>query len=262
MMERGDLSVDDEDEYPLHTELTRILEGVTPSLSAKDAKYFWETLGNHDGLLISNLLYDDTLGDNPLPDELVARLWELGFAMGYDADFLVEDDTLAKARPERRVRPTLPRLPLAGGGHGPGRAIPGKREFPQRWDDDTTMQHTMDVSMQPSGAVPLPHGGFRAWGERDGVLLAVLVSSEGELLTSYPVSGEGVQQNDVDGQATPPLDVLQGLLDRIVADSADEPRRSLDELMAVGEWPHVILALEALGADERTVADLRPLAGL
>jgi len=124
------------------------------------------------------------------------------------------------------------------------------------------LQHTMDVAQHPSGAVQLPNRDFRAWGERDGVLLSVLLSPIGEVLTSYPVSGEGVVQHPVHQRAEGLMALLGNLLASVTAPSAEEPRRSMDELLAVGEWPHLILSLEALGTEERTVAELRELAGL
>src|SRR4051794_25906224 len=67
----------------------------------------------------SEMLCVDLLGEFLLTDEQVDHLWQLGFAEGYSPQEMVPDDVLAKARPERRTRPTPPvRYPLKGGGHG------------------------------------------------------------------------------------------------------------------------------------------------
>lgn len=226
-----------------------------------DREHVQVSAANEPVLFFEELLYGDADGSLPLPDETVAELWDVGYLMGFTAQELLSDEDLAAARPERRTRPGPP-WNLLGGGHGPGRAVPGKRQFPSRWSDETTLRHTMDVAQHPSGAVQLPHRDFRAWGERDGVLLSVLLSPTGEVLTSYPVSGEGVVQHPAHELAGWLMMSLQNMIDSVTPPSAEEPRFSLDELMAVGEWPHLIRALEILGAEEARLAELRELAGL
>lgn len=226
-----------------------------------DREYVQVSAANEPVLFFEALLGEDADGSLPLPDETVAELWDVGYQMGFKAHELLSDEDLAAARPERRTRPAPP-WNLLGGGHGPDRAVPGKRQFPSRWSDETTLRHTMDVAQHPSGAVQLPHRDFRAWGERDGVLLSVLISPTGEVLTSYPVSGEGVVQHPVHELAGWLIMSLQNMIDSVTSPSAEEPRFSLDELMAVGEWPHLILALEILGAKETSLAAVRELAGL
>lgn len=239
-----------------------LLNSILPSRNTpEEVESFMHLARNEPVIAFSDLLSADALGSDPLPDETVAQLWEVGYEMGFEQHELLSDKVLAAARPERRTRPGPP-WNLFGGGHGPGQAIPGKRAFPSRWSDETTLRHTMDVAQHPSGAVQLPNRDFRAWGERDGVLLSVLLSPLGEVLTSYPVSGEGVVQHPVHQLAEGLMPLLRNLVDSVTARSADEPRCSMDELLAVGEWPHLILSLEALGADERTIPELRELAGL
>lgn len=251
-----------EREYRLLKRWHELLDSILPGGRSPDEVENVRDFSRNEPILVfERLLGDDADGSRPLPDETVARLWDIGYEMGFDQHELMDDETLAAARPERRTRPGPP-WNLFGGGHGPGRAIPGKREFPSRWSDETTLRHTMDVAQHPSGAVQLPNRDFRAWGERDGVLLSVLLSPIGEVLTSYPVSGEGVVQHPVHRLAEGLMPLLRNLLESVAAPSAGEPRCSMDELLAVGEWPHLILSLEALGADERTVAELRELAGL
>jgi hypothetical protein len=249
-------------EYRLLRRWHDLLDSILPSgRTPEEVESFLHMARNEPVVAFASLLHADALGSAPLPDETVAQLWDVGYEMEFEPHELLSDEVLAAARPERRTRPGPP-WNLFGGGHGPGRAIPGKREFPSRWSDETTLRHTMDVAQHPSGAVQLPNRDFRAWGERDGVLLSVLLSPIGEVLTSYPVSGEGVVQHPVHRLAEGLMPLLRNLLESVTAPSAGEPRCSMDELLAVGEWPHLILSLEALGADERTVAELRELAGL
>lgn len=206
---------------------------------------FDELLENEPGQAISNLLCIDASGEFDLSDAQVARLWELGFSVGYDPEELVPDDLLAEARPERRTRPTPPlRYPLKGGGHGAGRGIPGKSEYPARWSDDDAMDFVMDVAREPDGAVTQPDGTFRAWGTRDGVELRVIVTEEGDVETGYPVAGEGVVTNPLDDVRAPYVERLQRLVDTTELD--DETREGIDELMSVGEWDQVVQQLRAL----------------
>jgi len=251
-----------EREYRLLKRWGDLLDSILPGGRAPDEVEHVRNLADNEPVLVfESLLGDDADGSCPLPDETVARLWDIGYEMGFEPHELMNDETLAAARPERRTRPGPP-WNLFGGGHGPGRAIPGKREFPSRWSDETTLRHIMDVAQHPSGAVQLPNRDFRAWGERDGVLLSVLLSPIGEVLTSYPVSGAGVVQHPVHERAEGLMPLLRNLLESVAAPSAEEPRCSMDELLAVGEWPHLILSMEALGADEPTIVELRELAGL
>ena len=204
---------------------------------------------NEPGEAVGWLLGSYISGSWDLSQDDVDRLWALGRWAGYRHEQLVGDGVLARAAPGRGIRPPEPPglTPLLeGGGHGPGRAKPGKREFPATWTDDDTIRRTMDIARHPSLTVKLPSGDFRAAGERDGVQMSVLVAPTGHVLTSYPVSGDAVVQNPLDQERAPHIERLQSLLDELVPPSEQEPRRSLDELMAVGEWPHVIASLRAL----------------
>ncbi len=214
------------------------------------------------------MLGGHAIGEWTLSPEELARLWLIGRAAGYTREQLLADALLAKALPERAQRPADPpgdfvQTPLLqGGGHGALRGLGGKREFPARWSDDDSIRHTMDVARHPSGAVELPSGDFRAYGERDDVAMGVLVSPQGAVLTSYPVRGEGVVQNPLDEERAPHVARLQALLDALVPASTDEPRTSLDELMAVGEWPHVVASLRAREPTPEQAAELADLARL
>jgi hypothetical protein len=227
---------------------------------------------NEPVLEVAELLAWYVLGEWDLTQEELAQLWLIGRRLGGRRKELIDDDVLARAAPGRAVLPEdppgdwLPDLVLLGGGHGPGRRTPGKREFPAGWSDQRSMERAMDVAMHPSGAVDLPSGDFRAFGERDGVLLGVVVSPEGHLLSAYPVAGAGVVQNPPDEEMAPYLDQLRNLVEE-VPDPQTEPRVSLDELIDVGEWPHVIESLMAMDVpwtpeQREALADLAELAGV
>lgn len=219
--------------------------------------------GAQDALLaVRALLGGHELGMWDLTPAEEAEVWDLA-AEWELPERLMLGENVRKNSVREKPRPTLrPKRPLAGGGHGPGRGLPGKREFPASWSDDDVVARTMDVARRPDRAVRLLSGLFRASGERGGVQLSVLVSPDGEVVVSYPVAGEGVRQNPLDGWRTEPVERLQRLVEAGVPGGAEEPRASLDELLAVGEWPHVITCLQALDAPPEAAAELRALAAL
>lgn len=207
---------------------------------------------------IQSLLGGHEQAMHELTPEEEDELWDLAHEEELDDEEVMNRWVRAKSVRNRPIRQMLPKRRLRGGGHGPGRGIPGKREFPPTWSDDRSIAHTMDVAKRPSGAVKLPSGVFRAYGQRDGVHLSVLVAPEGHVLTSYPVAGPGLVQNPVDDWRREPVERLQRLLDELVPQSDEEPRFSLDELMEVGEWPHVVSSLYEVGeltAEQRTELD-------
>ena len=214
----------------------------------------------------ANMLCAHALGDWDLTDEQVAHLWAVTFAEGYDARDTMPDDVLARARPERRTRPPQPvRHPLKGGGHGSGRGLPGKTEYPARWTDGDAIDFVMSVAREPDGAVTQPDGTFRAWATRDGVDLRVILTADGDLLTAYPVAGDGVIRNALDDVRKPYLERLYRLIETVELDG--ETRAGMDELIRVGEWDRVVAQLRALPVppDQQeelaalaAAADLRP----
>jgi hypothetical protein len=217
-------------------------------------------LWNEPEIAIRILLYRDAIAEAALPDAVVERLWQIGYELGADAELLMPRSTLADARPGRRTRPPEPvRYPLKGGGHGPGRGIPGKTEFPARWSDADTTEAFMSVATEPGGAVQQPDGTFRAWGVRDGVDLRVIVTELGHVQSAYPVAGEGVVTNPLDDLRRPYVERLQALAD--AAPLNNDARAGVAELMAVGEWDQVVLHLRAVMASEELDA-LAASAGL
>lgn len=238
----------------LNLELERYVERYVTDvpLTGEWPSIMEELTWNEPGEAASRLLCGHVIGEWTLAQDDVNRLWLIGRRIGaYHREDLISDYTLAQAAPGRAFRPDDPpgefvQQPLLrGGGHGVRLSIGGKREFPEGWwADEVVVRHTMDVARHPSGAADLPSGNFRAYGERDGVQMSVIVSPAGEVITSYPVTGEGVVQNPLDPERAPHVERLRALLDELVPPSQDEPRLSLDELLAVGEWPHVVASLQ------------------
>lgn len=89
-----------------------------------------------------------------------------------------------------------------GGGHGPGRGIPGKSEFPSRWTDEQTMDYIKDVVKAPTsrwtqqtgkpGAEYTKSGNpvrYQVEGTRDGVNIKVIFEPNGEgIVTAFPTN--------------------------------------------------------------------------
>jgi hypothetical protein len=242
--------VNEEQYVALVREVEDIIRAHADRMTPEDLTSHDQDLWNMTGLSISLLLWQDLLGKVPLPDETVMRLWEIGYALGYEADFLVSKEGLAKARDGRRTRPAEPvRFPLKGGGHGAGRGLSGKVEYPARWSDDEAIEHVMSVAREPDGAIRQPDGTFRAWGTRDNVDLRVIVTELGDVVTAYPIGGDGIVTNPLDDVRRPYVERLQAVIDGTPMDN--EAAQGVTELMRVGEWDQVLLHLRALPVPDR-----------
>jgi hypothetical protein len=84
-----------------------------------------------------------------------------------------------------------------GGGHGPGRGISGKSEFPSALTDQEIITGieviANDPASYPGGAIPTSAGRFRIAGSIQGVRTVVVVEpSANEVITAWP---EGVPRN-------------------------------------------------------------------
>lgn len=77
-----------------------------------------------------------------------------------------------------------------GGGHRPGRGVPGKSEFPPGWSDDRIIEAIEDVANDPSSARRVEADGRTVLtGRRDGVDLRVVVERDGRsVVTGYPTN--------------------------------------------------------------------------
>ncbi|TCO54107.1 putative T7SS-secreted protein [Actinocrispum wychmicini] len=92
--------------------------------------------------------------------------------------------------------------------HGNESKVPDKSVFPANWDDRRTIENTLDVARNPTSVEERtdPDGNvyYVCRGERDGVRMEVVTDQDGNIKTSYPVGGQGVQHNDEDGNRIPP----------------------------------------------------------
>lgn len=84
-----------------------------------------------------------------------------------------------------------------GGGHGPGRKVSGKSEFPATLTDDEIIARiealANDPGSYPGGTIPIAAGRFKVTGMIRGVKTTVIVDpSAGEVITAWP---EGVPRN-------------------------------------------------------------------
>lgn len=114
----------------------------------------------------------------------------------------------------------------ASGGHHHDSGIPGKTVFPERWDSDEVIDNVEDVARDPDEEpVEQENGNWRVGGTRDGVDVVVIVDSDGDIVTAYPVGGEGVEKNDEEGEPRPlePEPEPDGW---VVVDPAEEDRRA------------------------------------
>jgi hypothetical protein len=84
-----------------------------------------------------------------------------------------------------------------GGGHGPGRSIPGKSEFPGTLTDDEIIVGVEaianDPGSYPGGTIPTTPGRFKLSGTIGGTKTTVIVDPTAtEVITAWP---EGVPRN-------------------------------------------------------------------
>ncbi len=77
-----------------------------------------------------------------------------------------------------------------GGGHRPGRGLPGKSEFPPGWSDDRIIEAIESVANDPASTREVQANGRTVVsGRRDGVDLRVVVERDGRtIVTGYPTS--------------------------------------------------------------------------
>jgi Bacterial EndoU nuclease len=84
-----------------------------------------------------------------------------------------------------------------GGGHGPGRKVPGKAEFPATLTDDEVIAGVEaianDPTCYPGGMMPTGTGRFKVSGSMKGIRTTVIVDvGAQDVITSWP---EGIARN-------------------------------------------------------------------
>lgn len=113
---------------------------------------------------------------------------------GKDADELLADAAKALATSRRHIQITPGRRrhildgDATGGGHRPGRSIPGKSEFPPGWSDDQIIDAILEVARDIGSDLKPGHGG--RWvieGARNGVRIRVIVECDGSIVTGFPI---------------------------------------------------------------------------
>lgn len=80
-----------------------------------------------------------------------------------------------------------------GGGHGPGRGIPGKSEFPSRWSDRQVIKYISDIIKDPHSRwikqPGKPPFRWRIEGTREGVDIRIIVEPQGQgVITAFPTN--------------------------------------------------------------------------
>lgn len=85
-----------------------------------------------------------------------------------------------------------------GGGHGSGRGLPGKSEFPAAWSEDTALARVEATVHEPLLRTQIGHTVFDER-EFDGVLVCTVwrrpMDGNSRMVTAFPVCGEGVVFN-------------------------------------------------------------------
>lgn len=82
-----------------------------------------------------------------------------------------------------------------GGGHLSGTGVPGKSEFPRWWSDDHVIDHVVHVARFPQTVLALQDNDrWLVEGERDRVVIRVVVTPAGLVWTAYPSRGRGVRR--------------------------------------------------------------------
>ena len=102
---------------------------------------------------------------------------------------------MIKVTPARRVH--ILDGDATGGGHGPGRRISGKSEFPATLTDDEIIAGiealANDPANYPGGSIPATPGRYKISGSIKGVKTTVIVApATNEVITGWP---EGIPRN-------------------------------------------------------------------
>ena len=152
---------------------------------------------------------DYSLADQPMPDEgqpVADRTPGSSAGHAEKADELRQQSLDALGYPPPGdIRVTADRREhildgnqTGGGGHRHGMGSPGKTEFPADWDDGKIMDNVLRVAREPDD-LPVRqnwNGRWQVQGERDGVKIVAVVTSDGSVWTAWPREGSpGVVKN-------------------------------------------------------------------
>lgn len=103
----------------------------------------------------------------------------------------VNVNQLSQISPERKRH--ILNGDATGGGHGAGRGIPGKSEFPARWSDRQVIRYISDIIKDPNSRwirqPGRPPNRWRIEGTRDGVNIRIIVEPQGQgVITAFPTN--------------------------------------------------------------------------
>lgn len=98
---------------------------------------------------------------------------------------------LSRISPKRKIH--ILDGDATGGGHGPGRGIPGKSEFPSRWSDRKVLRYISDIIKDPNSRwirqPGKPPFRWRIEGTRERINIRVIVEPQGEgVITAFPTN--------------------------------------------------------------------------
>lgn len=98
---------------------------------------------------------------------------------------------LSRISPQRRIH--ILDGDATGGGHRSGRGIPGKSEFPSRWNDRQVIKYISDIIKDPNSRwirqPGKPPYRWRIEGTRDGINIRVIVEPQGQgVITAFPTN--------------------------------------------------------------------------
>jgi Bacterial EndoU nuclease len=138
------------------------------------------------------------IGEPDRPGDPIAKADAATERTGWDGIAAADRPPLDKIvlSPERAVH--ILDGDATGGGHRHGTGKPGKTEFPAAWDDAKVLSTIQDVAQAPDQQ-PVHQTWNDRWltrGTQDGVEIVAVVSSDGRVLSGWPLpGGPGVVQN-------------------------------------------------------------------
>jgi hypothetical protein len=122
-------------------------------------------------------------------------LSKLGRSVALTLGVVGQEGGMIKVSPARRCH--ILDGDATGGGHGPGRGLSGRSEFPATLTDDEIIAGIETIANDPAnylgGTIPATPGRFKISGDLKGVKTIVIVDPfGGDVITAWP---EGVPRN-------------------------------------------------------------------